>query len=180
MSTLFESLFGTAPVKQEGPALGFDPYTDTHYNNLAAKHAAGLANSLQHTTTTAAQNVFAASAPEPHPKDAPALAVGLDAAYDLWAAKYGYEWVQLADANRHTVATHQGVRPGWLNPRMLYGTTGTSAHTSAVSVQIVPPEPEPEPEPEFDWYIVARRLVHVRAMEMHGAYFRLVPREWCK
>jgi len=176
MSTLFESLFGTAPVKQEGPALGFDPYTDTHYNNLAAKHAAGLANSLQHTTTTAAQNVFAASAPEPHPKDAPALAVGLDAAYDLWAAKYGYEWVQLADANRQTVATGQGPRPGWLNPRTVYGTPVLQTQTPTISAQITPPAPEPE----FDWYIVARRLVHVRAMEMHGAYFRLVPREWCK
>ena len=180
MSTLFESLFGTAPVKQEGTALGFDPYTDTHYNNLAAKHAAGLANSLHHTAL-AAQNVFATPMPEPHPQDAPALAVGLNAAYDLWAAKYGYEWVRLADANRHTVATQQAIRPGWLNPRTVYGTPVLQTQTPTTSVLIGPSEPEPEPaEPEFDWYTVARRLANVRAMEMHGSFFRLVPREWCK
>ena len=179
MSTLFESLFGTAPVKQEGPALGFDPYTDTHYNNLAAKHAAGLANSLQHTTTTAAQNIFVAPSSVPHPKDIPALAVSIDAVYDLWAAKYGYDWVQLPDYNRHTVATGQGPRPGWLNPRTVYGTPVLQTQLPTISVRVAPPESEPA-EPEFDWYTVARRLLQVRALESHEGYFRLVPREWCK
>jgi len=174
MSTLFESLFGHAPVKQEGTTLSIDPYTDGYYNNLAAKHAAGLADSLQHTATTVAQNIFAAPSSVPHPKDIPALAVSIDAVYDLWAAKYGYDWVQLPDYDRHTVAIRQGPRPGWINPRTVYGTPVLQTQTPTVSVSVEPTEPE------FDWATVARRLVHVRAMETHGAYFRLVPREWCK
>lgn len=174
MSTLFESLFGTAPVKQEGTALGFDPHTDVYYNSLAAKHAAGLANSLQHTAATAAQNIFAAPSSVPHPKDIPALAVSIDAVYDLWAAKYGYDWVQLPDYNRHTVATGQGLRPGWLNPRTVYGTPVLQTQTPTVSVSVEPTEPE------FDWATVARRLLQMRVMESHEGYFRLVPREWCK
>lgn len=132
-----------------------------------------------HTATTAAQHVFTAPPPEPHPKDDPSMAVSIDAAYDLWAAKYGYEWVRLADANRHTVATQQAIRPGWLNQRTVYGTPVLQTQTPTTSVLIGPSEPEPA-EPEFDWYTVARRLANVRAMEMHGSFFRLVPREWCK
>ena len=172
MSTFLDGLFGHAPVKQEGTVVSIDP----QYDAIANNYGASLHKSMQHTATTAAQSVLGANAADPHPNDAPALAVSIDAAYDLWAAKYGYEWVQLADANRQTVATGQGPRPGWLNPRTVYGTPVLQTQTPTISAQITPPAPEPE----FDWYIVARRLVHVRAMETHGAYFRLVPREWCK
>lgn len=172
MSTLFESLFGTAPVKQEGTAVSIDP----QYDAIANNYGASLHKSMQHTLSTAAQSVLGANAAEPHPEDDPSMAVSIDAAYDLWAAKYGYEWVRPAASNWQTVATGQGPRPGWLNPRTVYGTPVLQTQTPTVSAQITPPAPEPE----FDWYTVARRLANVRAMEMHGAYFRLVPREWCK
>jgi hypothetical protein len=180
-NSIFGNLFGHAPVKQEGTAVSIDPQYDAIANNYGSsmhKSIAALNNStaLNHMNAIGQQNSVLRPAPEP--KDVPALAISLDAAYDLWAAKYGYEWVNINIAR--TMPT------GWTAPNGLYGAVpaaptapGTWVPVSSSFTVTVDTE-QLEPEPEFDWYTVARRLTHVRALESEGGYYRLVPREWCK
>lgn len=188
MSTFLDGLFGHAPVKQEGTVVHDDMY-DAIANNYRASLGQSMANmqnrlsvgsSLNQMNAIGQQN--SALRPAPEPKDVPALAISLDAAYDLWAAKYGYEWVNININITRTVPTVGAFKPGYADPRGIFGglnvqvspATPTGTYTVTIDTE------QPEPEPEFDWYTVARRLTHVRALENEGGYYRLVPREWCK
>lgn len=183
MKELFANIFGGQTAAQAAPnkfnaalaAIGSAKQADdSHYDAIANSYGASMHKSiaaLQNGTVLGHMNAVSQQAlrPAPEPKDIPALAISLDAAYDLWAAKHGYDWVNInstsSDNDMNRLYQHQRYQMGW--------TSGPAQDPPAfVDADI--------PEPEFDWYTVARRLVHVRALENEGGYYRLVPKEWCK
>lgn len=198
MKELFANIFGGQTAAQAAPskfnaalaAIGSAKQADdSHYDAIANSYGASMHKSiaaLQNGTVLGHMNAVSQQAlrPAPEPKDIPALAISLDAAYDLWAAKHGYDWVNInstssgndinvlkqhaAQRYQMGLAASQILQPGtWVHAQVSNGFT--------VSVETAEP-----PEPEFDWYTVARRLVHVRALENEGGYYRLVPKEWFK
>lgn len=185
-NSILGNLFGRAPVKQEGTIARDDSHYDAIANNYGAsmhKSIAALQNStaLNHMNALAQQSrAIPTPRPAPEPKDVPALAISLDVAYDLWAAKHGYEWVNINAVDPATQRSRyqmgRGAVPGGWVPTVSGSPlqAGTPTGTYTVTINAEPPEPE------FDWYTVARRLVHVRALENEGGYYRLVPKEWCK
>ena len=184
-NNIFGSLFGQAPVKQEGTAVSIDPQYDAIANSYVASLGQSMTNMQNRLSVGSSLNQLNAIGqqnnalrPAPEPKDIPALAISLDAAYDLWAAKHGYEWVNINAVDPATQSRYQmGLRASqqpFNGPPPGTWVRATGTFTVTVDTE------QPEPEPEFDWYTVARRLVHVRALENEGGYYRLVPREWCK
>lgn len=200
MKELFANIFGGQTAAQAAPskfnaalaAIGSAKQADdSHYDALAQSYAAHVGTSmhksiaaLQNSTALGhmnalRQNVVKSDPPAPEPKDIPALAISLDVAYDLWAAKHGYDWVNInAVTDTHRLYQHQRYSMGLAASQLPQPGAWAQAQVSnGFTVSVDTAEP---PEPEFDWYTVARRLVHVRALENEGGYYRLVPKEWFK
>lgn len=175
MSKLWNDLFGSSAVKEwKGDHQADAAIYGAMANNYGANTAVGQLNVLSghiHAIQT--------PPPAPEPKDIPALAISLDAAYDLWTAKYGYEWVNINGVNPAAQQTRYPLGGVFVPSTLQQPFNGPPMWPQATGTFTVTVAPEP-PEPEFDWYTVARRLVHVRALENEGGYYRLVPREWCK